>query len=100
MRIRCGDSFAIDLDQVVAWSKCTNRPGKRELLNLFLSGADDAICVYQDIVGCQAFALLHKVLLEQFAIDLAATSNLPCTEESDNCDDLVMILMICPTKLS
>ena len=77
MKIRCSDNLGVNLDQVVAWEKGKiDKSGeKREFLSLYFAGADDALYVYQDSVGCQAFAYLHKLLLDRFAIDLAGDNN-------------------------
>ncbi len=76
VKIRCGDNFGIDLNEVTAWSKSDQgQPNERELINLFLVGADCPIYVYRELVGCQAFTHLHKLLLDRFAIDLASSEN-------------------------
>jgi hypothetical protein len=71
-KIRCDDSIGIDLDQVIAWSKGKIRLAleNNEVLFLYLAGIDKPISVNQGDIGCQAFARLHKLLLDQFMIDL------------------------------
>lgn len=85
-KIRCGDSLGVDLDKVVAWSKGQRRnyEGTTELLLLYFAGADDGFfCVSRSAVGCQAFARLHKLLLDRFAIDLACDNNLSASKEDE-----------------
>ena len=78
-KIRCSDSIGIDLDQVIAWSKGKVRLAleNNEVLFLYVAGIDKPLSVEQDVIGCQAFAHLHKLLLDRFAIDLAAGTDCP-----------------------
>lgn len=78
-KIRCGDRIGVDLNQVAAWRKVKFKQSgtEQEFIVLFFAGGDDGLCVYEESVGCQAFAYLHKLLLDRFAIDLAADNNLP-----------------------
>jgi hypothetical protein len=87
-KIRCSDGFGVDLDQVTTWVKST-QPDKRKFINLSLAGADDPVTVYEDVAGCQAFAYLHKLLIDRFAIDLASKNNLPRGEKDDIDDSLL-----------
>jgi hypothetical protein len=83
--IRCGDKIGINLNQVVAWSRSKTQ-WKEEVLSLYLSGAG-TVCVSQNIVGSQAFANLHKLLLDRFAIDLSASDNSLEEVEYKSCDE-------------
>ena len=88
-KIRCGDNMGIDLDQVIAWSKGKVRLALKpnEFLHLYLAGIDKPVSVAQDEIGCQAFAYLHKLLLDRFAIDLAGKSNLLCQDDDSSVQD-------------
>lgn len=80
-RIRCGNDFAVDLNQIVAWSK--SKRNQKEFINVYLAGADDAIYIYQESIGSLAFSRFHELLLDLFAIDLAAENNPSCDDDID-----------------
>lgn len=99
-KIRCGDNTGIDLDQVIAWRKTQRSTGKEETLTLFFAGADDGFYVSQNSVGCQAFAYLHKLLLDLFAIDLAGENNLKKETIDDYAGEAVLDRYIDPEELN
>lgn len=84
-KIRCGDSLGIDLDRVIAWQKFDHSHEKGDFIRLYVSGGfDNSFDIDKDDVGCQAFDLLHKMLLDKFAIDLAGDNDIPYSEEGDD----------------
>jgi len=79
VKIRCGDSIGIDLDQVVAWKKVKllNSSEGNKAISLYFAGACDGISVSCGTVGQKAFNRLHRLLVARFAMDLDADDNLP-----------------------
>ncbi len=77
-KVRCNDSFGIDLSQVAAWSKSNDRDNEGEII-IFLVGSRNPIYICRQFVGCQAFNLLHILLVNKFAINLGAGTS-PCVE--------------------
>lgn len=83
-KIRCGDSIALDLDQVVAWTKLEipeHFNGGDKMLHLFFTGADGGFQISLSGVGEKAFNRLHKLLVARFAVDLVDDSSLPWANE-------------------
>jgi hypothetical protein len=85
-KIQCGDSIGFDLDQVVLWERFTSKEEKKVLLLVFTGGTHSCE-IPEDSVGSQAFSCLHKLLLDRFAIDLAATNDLPSLEEDTSVNE-------------
>lgn len=84
-KIRCGKHFGINLDQVIAWNWVEHPTTKEQSLFLIFPGCDESYDIDESHVGSQAFAWLHKLLLDRFAIDLAGDNSLPI-EDDKNCN--------------
>jgi len=56
------------------WKKVT-RVGGQKVLLLFFAGATHSFEIPEDVVGCDGFIRIHKLLIEQFPINLVANTN-------------------------
>ena len=85
LKVRCGNSIGVDIDQVVAWKLYIPDKTRGQTLALFFLAAGDTLHISENIVGYQAFSYVHHLLLERFNEDLSSNHNIKLKVE--DCSD-------------